>query len=329
MHTNEQNIILSICIPTWNRASFLNTGLEKLNTQLSEICINDIEILVSDNYSTDDTALVVQNFIHIGMPISYYCNEKNLGADGNFIKCIERAKGKFIWLLGDDDYLCDNSLAYLLRVLKDNLDAGLVHLKAHGVSKGEGNAKVFNDKKAFLQEVSYWSTFMTGNIFNAKSKELVDNPEKYIGSCFLQMPFYLSASMTSSNNIIIYRQIFDDGADSISNGGYNYFKVFVQNYLDIWKEYIDKFHIDIAVYKHIKKDIYVNFHQYFINMLLIKKTNILPEDQPRNGRKGFFIKDGKKILKKYYGNEKYALPYFFKWQIKYYLLAIKRKLYKK
>lgn len=323
----NENIILSICIPTWNRANFLKEGLTKLNSQLTTISLDSIEILVSDNHSDDDTASVVKDFIYNGMPLSYYCNDKNLGSDGNFIKCIERAHGKFIWLLGDDDILCDNALSYLLDVLKDCTEIGLLHLSTSNFGCKK-DFVIYDDKTEFLKKISYWSTFMTSNIFNSKARDLVIDAQQYVGSFFLQMPFYLSASMSSERNIVSYKPIFDVGADSSSNGGYNYFKVFVQNYLDIWKEYTDKFQIDESVYKYIKKDIYVNFHQHFIHMLLIKKQNILEEGQPRNGRKGFFVKDGKKILKKYYGGEIYALPYFLKWQTRRFLSTIKHKLIK-
>lgn len=317
--------ILSLCIPTWNRAKYLKIGLEKLRTQLLEISSSDVEVFISDNCSTDETEQIVKEYISCGMPISYNKNEENVGMDGNFLRCFKRSNGQFIWLMGDDDFLLDGTLSTIIELLKSNPTIGLLHLRE---ITGKSSYKIFNDISDFLKELTFWSTFITGNIFNRNALTDIVMPERYMGTYLIITPFYLTAAMKNMTNIMYYDRVFDGGADSGSNGGYNYFKVFVQNYLDIWKEYTDKFTIDESVFKYIKKDIYLNFHQHFIHMLLIQKQNILEEGQPRNGRKGFFVKDGKEILKKYYGNESYALPYFMKWQIRCFLSVIKHKLFK-
>ena len=60
---SESKYLLSICIPTYNRASFLKEALSRVLSQLSQIKDNNkIELLVSDNCSTDNTAEVVSEF---------------------------------------------------------------------------------------------------------------------------------------------------------------------------------------------------------------------------------------------------------------------------
>src|SRR5574344_1220664 len=73
---------LSLCLPTYNRAQCLKEQLNRLLT----IAPNDlkrIEIIVSDNCSTDDTQLVVDDY-RDKLQFTYIRNDQNLGADRNF-----------------------------------------------------------------------------------------------------------------------------------------------------------------------------------------------------------------------------------------------------
>ena len=116
--------ILTLCIPTYNRADALKGNIEIIAEQLKEINDGEVEFIVSDNCSTDNTIEVVNHFIDAGIPIIFNKNELNLGSTGNFLKCINLATGKFILLLGDDDYLVSGALKYLLKCL-NNKDYGL------------------------------------------------------------------------------------------------------------------------------------------------------------------------------------------------------------
>lgn len=101
----DEKPILSLCIPTYGRCEILKGNLEQIQKQLDSINKDELELIVSNNCSPDKTEEVVLSFINQGMPIVYNCNKENLGSDGNFLKCMDMAKGKYIWLLGDDDYL--------------------------------------------------------------------------------------------------------------------------------------------------------------------------------------------------------------------------------
>ena len=118
--------LLSICIPTWNRSKFLRISLESFLEQIKDIDISELELYVSDNCSDDDTPNVVQEYIARKLPITYNRNETNIGAAGNFRKCMEWASGKYILLLGDDDILKPGAVKLILDVIRNN-DYGLVH----------------------------------------------------------------------------------------------------------------------------------------------------------------------------------------------------------
>lgn len=71
--------------------------------------------------------MVVQKYIEKGLPIKYNRNEENIGADRNFLKCIQWASGKYIYLLGDDDILKPGMLKYLLDLLRGK-EYGAIHI---------------------------------------------------------------------------------------------------------------------------------------------------------------------------------------------------------
>ena len=126
--------LLSICIPTYNRAPFLAELLEALLPQLTP-ARPDVELVLSDNASTDSTAAVIASFRIRGLPLRVSRNQENLGADENFLRCHALARGCYLWLLGDDDLPMPNAIPQLLSLLEQGEAAGgydLVYLSSFG-----------------------------------------------------------------------------------------------------------------------------------------------------------------------------------------------------
>lgn len=91
--------LVSICIPTYNRAGMINRAIESALGQT----YRNIEVIVVDNASSDNTDVVVAAYAD--ERLSYVKNERNLGLFGNFNRCIELATGKFLHILHSDDYI--------------------------------------------------------------------------------------------------------------------------------------------------------------------------------------------------------------------------------
>lgn len=144
---------ISFNIPTYNRAKYLKKNLDILTAQIKELHKeNDVEINISDNASTDDTKSIVETFIsaYPEIHISYHCNEKNLGPDGNFIAAMHLAKGEYSLLWGDDDFLKDGGLARIFELVeygeKNNIQ---IMLSSTSIYDKDGNYKC---EKLFLRE---------------------------------------------------------------------------------------------------------------------------------------------------------------------------------
>ncbi len=113
--------LLSIIIPTYNRASKLARLLLLLRNQIAALSVKDqVEIVIGDNCSLDETPAMVSSALSMGgqIQIDAVRHEENIGMDRNVRFLYERAKGDYVWLLADDDLIFDQALARILDALE-------------------------------------------------------------------------------------------------------------------------------------------------------------------------------------------------------------------
>ena len=112
----SNGIILSICIPTFNRASFLNSCLSAINDQLTEDL--PIEIVISDNCSTDNTQEIITEFSN-NIKFKSIKQKENLGPIKNILQIVkDHAIGEFCWIIGDDDYIVNGGIKSVVSILQ-------------------------------------------------------------------------------------------------------------------------------------------------------------------------------------------------------------------
>lgn len=262
--------LLSICIPTYNRAHLLDNGIRIITQQIQDANAEDkIEFIISDNCSTDNTPEVVKKHIDNHKKILYIRNETNLGMDGNFVNCFKKASGRFIWLIGDDDYLVDGVLKAILNIIAQNDQIGLINLMQFSHSE---DVISYTDSSQFFKDVNFGLTYISGNIVNSKFVSEIDF-EKYMGTFFTIMPLYMTAAKKMPKNIIYYPVSLEGGKDFQRNGGYNFFAVFITNFLKIWKEYTKGEKHYYKNYNFVKYCIFRYHVMPFAWKLLFQKQN--------------------------------------------------------
>lgn len=131
-HNNTDNPLVSIGMPTYNRAdSFLKHALKSAVDQT----YRNIEIIVSDNCSQDNTKDVVMSFND--PRIRYYRQKENIGALNNSNFCLGQAKGKYFLRLFDDDMVDSDFIELCISAAKENSTAGIIITGAREIdSKG-------------------------------------------------------------------------------------------------------------------------------------------------------------------------------------------------
>ncbi|HLZ22247.1 MAG TPA: glycosyltransferase [Ktedonobacterales bacterium] len=110
---------VSIIIPTYNRAALLCEAIESvLATQRADI---DLEVIVSDDGSTDETSAVVRAY-----PVRYLGAARSAGAAAARNAGIAMATSEYLAFLDDDDLWCPGNLAPQLRAFAEHPEYGAV-----------------------------------------------------------------------------------------------------------------------------------------------------------------------------------------------------------
>lgn len=198
--------LLTIAVPTYNGANTISRMLSLLLPQ----CNEQVEVLVVDNASTDNTGDIVKAAIKHYPFVEYVRNEKNIGPDSNFLKCMNLAQGKYTLLLSDDDVLMEGKLKYILELLAKE-EMSLVYLNAKGFyetyvdeqhcisyERAIYDNRVFSTSstKKFMDYAGRMWGFLSCFICNTKVFKSLSGVEKYKGSNWLQSYIHI---MCASN----------------------------------------------------------------------------------------------------------------------------------
>ncbi len=128
--------ILTICIPTYNRANIL----VEILTFIKDITQDqpDIEILVSDNASTDNTQSVLEEISKDWGNIRHIRQDSNVGFDLNVNAVVCNALGKWCWILSDDDSFDSILPSVLLDTIKKHESAAHIFIDYNLKSEADG-----------------------------------------------------------------------------------------------------------------------------------------------------------------------------------------------
>jgi abequosyltransferase len=153
--------ILSICIPTYNRATLLKGLIENIIFEMDIFNItDDIQILVVDGNSEDNTSDIIYE-LRARKNIKYFKRTERVGIDKDILKCVELADGKYCWLFSDDDRLTSGAISYLLDTLKEyeNVTGCFCNRISYDfqmekkVAEASGwPGKIFNDNRIFTDK---------------------------------------------------------------------------------------------------------------------------------------------------------------------------------
>ena len=167
---NSKEVLLTIGVPTYNRARFLEKCLANIYDQVRDLAC--VEVLVSNDASTDETEAVVKLYLDKAN-FSYYRNEKNMRF-GNTLAVFDKAQGKFMVVTGDDDYYNDGIILTILETIVRNEDIAII-----GIDHITGGGLKLERHRGLDEYMfTYQLTFTTVNILNRKYYLEVDASKK-------------------------------------------------------------------------------------------------------------------------------------------------------
>lgn len=235
--------LLTIAIPTYNRAGCLKELLSVLADQLK----NEprAELIISDNASPDDTPSVVRDFVHRGPRVRYIRNAQNIGPDANFLQCFEQARGKYVWIFSDDDLILPGGLDKILTYCA-SAEYDLIWVSSYSFGKlhkpravqARHDAIEVSDPKAYAKRIHVFFTFITGNIIN-KDTVLAAGPQPFpslVGTGLVQLGWAYTALNRFTRGLYIREKLV--AVRENNTGGYKLFQVFGPTLATITKNWL-------------------------------------------------------------------------------------------
>lgn len=294
METNMENntIILSIAIPTYNRKDMLKECIEKILTQNNGL----IEIVISDNGSNDGTSQLCEDFVNKYPFIRYYRNEKNEGFDFNYRNCIKFSTGKYVLVLSDDDLISDNFISNFFELInKKEYDLIALNLKGFELDSksideydgqnfrfGLGEDEIYTKKeeKNFFERLSYWFTLVSMFVMKREKISNISDSifEKYNGTWFMNVAHNM-ACISNGEEYVLSKKCFLN-IRTMNYAHYNIYEVFFKKFKFVLYNCssdfgIKKKNLKICYRKLLKE--HMRFFEYEIRIGLICSFKTKPK----------------------------------------------------
>ncbi len=231
----EQSPIISLCIPTYNRSRLLKEALDAIVFQIEDGKFWDVvELVICDNASTDDTQAVLSAFLneHPDLIFTTHLQDSNLGPDGNIYTALRKAKGRWAWVLSDDDILLPGSLKSLIQMLTEFKDTPVVCVNARSfeVTPDEVTPSFLNNSNESIVEhdsalihLGTMLTFLSILVVPTKSYAQTDY-SRFVGTQFLHAHIFIDAIKEAGGIRTVSQPLIAVRANN--TGGYVFYQTF-------------------------------------------------------------------------------------------------------
>jgi abequosyltransferase len=221
---------LSVCIATLNRAQFIGDTLESIICQATD----EVEIVILDGASTDDTEDVVHRYRKRFPRLRYFRQNTNSGVDRDFAEAVRLAQGEYCWLFSDDDIMKAGAIRAVLDGIKAQFPLIIVNaevrngnlsllLEPERLRFSSDRVYESNEIHLLLADVGNYLTFIGSvvimrELWNAREKE------RYFGSFFIHVGVIFQGPLPDKT-LIIARPLI-----SIRYGN----ALWLDKYFEIW-----------------------------------------------------------------------------------------------
>lgn len=260
-------ISLSILIPTYNRANKLLRLLKALESEIAWLKLDSqIQVLVSDNASSDETFRVMTDFSTSIFQLKYFRQPQNLKFDGNVKFLYEKAQTDYVWFISDDDIPLSGAILTILKGLdKYNPDALLFSFiqppgSTYKVFNFPNTYQIFTDPKTIIHYLSYYakmSIYVLRKIplHSQQLKELTPFLEN--GYFFISLSFSVMGASIQPKLCIVSQELATCDEDYVK---FNFDpKIFLEMYKLFYHPFVMKYlpnraksEIDSSYYKMIE-----------------------------------------------------------------------------
>lgn len=244
--------ILSICIPTYNRCGYLYLTLKSIVEQELFQNTTDVEIVISDNCSTDLTEKISKIFADkYPDKVIYNRNEINIGGDKNFEKALTLGNGEVLNLHNDNYLFRDDSLQKMVEKIKTLRETKPTIFFSNGNSR-INDSKLCKSLDELVTTVSCSTTWISSFSIWKNYFETFDNFSRNVHTNLMQVDVLFRTIAEKRGDIFVFDDRLFEEQPVPQKGGYNLAKVFGDNYLTLLEAYLGK-DLDREVYEKEKK----------------------------------------------------------------------------
>jgi glycosyltransferase involved in cell wall biosynthesis len=199
---------LSICIATLNRGAFIGETLKSIGAQMRD----DVEIVVLDGASKDDTEQVVRALQHEIPRLRYIKQNANHGVDRDFNTVVEHATGDYCWLMSDDDLVMPGAVEVVLETIETSYSLVILNSEIKTLDFSRmldrdrlrflGN-RVYrpHDFERLFEETSAYLTYI-GAVVIKRNIWLERDRQSYFGSYFIHVGVIFQAPLPADALVI-------------------------------------------------------------------------------------------------------------------------------
>ncbi len=215
--------LLSVCIPTYNRAAFLGECLESL-ARLDAGYWEDVEVIVSDNASTDNTREVVDRYRQ-SISLRYFRNASNIGLERNIFAAASHGSAEYVWVFGDDDVFEEVAITSALQHIRLGYDLIALNfsiwsrkmdtrLRPRGLERTEST--IYDDPNAVLASLGSHIGYISSVI--VRKEMLLSVPpeeyEPYVQYCFPHLYSIYCGIRSGCRAICLADPVFKNRSDN-------------------------------------------------------------------------------------------------------------------
>jgi abequosyltransferase len=241
------NVRLSVCIPVYNFGAFLGETLDSILPQAT----SEVEVLVVDGASTDDTAAVVALRMREWPQLRYHRLARRGGIDADMATSVELARGDYCWLFSGDDIMRAGAVQRVLSLVDagDDVllcrhsicDKAMRFLGDYPILRSDTQRRIefaeSSQRQEFLSaavNTEALFSFMSGLVIRRQSWLSVPPVEAFMGSCWGHVARLLSLARHSLRVHYVGEVWLDKRGDNDSfmdQGAVHRFQIAVDGYV--------------------------------------------------------------------------------------------------
>lgn len=263
--------LVSICIPTYNRVDALRRCVESIieNKYYSP---NIVEIVISDNCSTDGTLEYVQTIVtNKDYNIVYNRNEENIGGDLNFIKVLSIAHGEFKKLHNDYCVYTEDGLGFLIDTVRKY--SQLRTLLFFSIREKEPFSYINCDNMDDFIDASGTDVSWIGSFgFWAEDFENLESKERLLETKFMQVDWALRLIKKKRNSVVCCGGLTSQIVLKTNHGDYNLVKLFTGSFPALFVPYVESKDLSPSVYENLMKRLFIMLLRWTFVLIFDKKN---------------------------------------------------------